>query len=142
MLNFNIARVLKNEWGTFGVFAVEDTPFANTLEPIMPIPAGFYFAKYCWHPEHGWKYEYQNVPGHTGILIHIGNWVQDTKDCTLPGKFIDKIWKGVKNPFTWQWGVGNSAVALNEFMGYAKGLDISIKITESFYDLSKMGAIT
>jgi len=30
-----------------------------------------------------------NVPGHTGIRIHWGNWRKDTQDCTLVGRTQD-----------------------------------------------------
>ncbi len=28
----------------------------------------------------------EDVPGHTGILIHWGNWAKDTEDCLLVGR--------------------------------------------------------
>jgi hypothetical protein len=139
MMTFNITRVLRNEWGTFSVLACEQAPIGNVLEPIKPIPSGSYVAIYSYHPKHKYAYELQLVPGHTGILIHKGNWKEDTKGCLIPGLFMDKIWKGPRQPLTWQWGVGSSGAMIKKIMDITKGAVISIDIKEAFYqpDLQK-----
>jgi|ERR1035437_43472 hypothetical protein len=70
--------------GTIGILTAGDFSCV-TLEPEFPIPVGTYKVIWSNHPIHGMIYEIQNVPGHTGILIHSGNTVRDTHDCVLLG---------------------------------------------------------
>jgi hypothetical protein len=141
MKSFIITRILKNEWGTFSVLALNEMPIGNILEPFVPIPANQYMAIYSWHPKHGKAYELQLVPGHSGILIHAGNTIRDTEGCLLPGKAIDKIWGGMRSPFTWTWGVVQSRVMLARFLELAGGDIIQIVIRENFYKPQSMGVV-
>lgn len=65
-----------------------ERPWLNNKPNISCIPPGFYAVKYleksasgryrrCWHV--------QEVSGRSGILIHAGNYVEDTLGCILPG---------------------------------------------------------
>jgi hypothetical protein len=132
MFFLNITRILQNTYGTFSVLAHGENPIGNILEPIAPIPAGHYLAKFTWHPKHGNCYELQFVPFHVGILIHAGNTIKDTQGCLLPGKQIDKIWGGIFKPLAWTWGVSQSKVMLAEILDIAKGADFSITIKENY----------
>ena len=42
-----------------------------------------------------------NVPGFSGILIHVGNWATDSCGCILPGE--NKVKGGVANSTVWFW---------------------------------------
>lgn len=56
------------------------------LEPITCIPAGTYDIELKLMITKNVKhYELLNVPGHSGIFIHSGNTVADTKGCILVG---------------------------------------------------------
>lgn len=52
------------------------------------------------HPEHGHCYELKDVPGHTAILFHKGNFAgdpayglkTDSLGCFLPGRAIGELW--------------------------------------------------
>jgi len=133
MITLNVTRVLRNAYGTFSVLGIGETPIGNVLEPVKPIPMGSYIAIYGYHPLHKMAYELQLVPGYTGILIHKGNWVEDTKGCLLPGLFMGQIWKGPKSPLTWQWGVGSSGATIKKIMDITKGEVMTVNIKESFY---------
>lgn len=141
MKDFSVTRVINNVSGTFSVFAYGDEILGNILEPVFPIPARDYVACFYNHQKHGYCYELQMVPGHTGILIHVGNTKMDTEGCLLPGKRIDKIWGGLGKPFSWLWGVAESRKALAEFMAIAGRDDISISIKESFYKPQPMEVV-
>jgi hypothetical protein len=54
-------------------------------------------------------FEITNVPGHTGILFHVGNFNQDSSGCVLLGKSV------VKNMIT------HSLVAFLNFMELQQG---------------------
>lgn len=57
------------------------------------VNAGIYRAEYRDHPHLGWCYQLVDVPGRTGICLHLGNFagdvklglVSDVKGCILVG---------------------------------------------------------
>lgn len=56
------------------------------LEPPNPLPAGEYEVWLRWSPKHNaWTPAVMNVPGHTDIEIHVGNFPGNTNDCLLVG---------------------------------------------------------
>jgi hypothetical protein len=57
-----------------------------TLEPADPIDAGTYDLAVDWSDRFQRLMPHvMNVPNHTGIRIHWGNWAKDTEDCLLVG---------------------------------------------------------
>jgi len=71
---------------TMGEMFIDGVHECFTLEPPNPIAAGTYdliiddsirFKRPMPHV--------MDVPDHTGIRIHWGNWRKDTEDCTLVG---------------------------------------------------------
>lgn len=75
------------------------------LEPPACIAEGTYPVTWYNSPDHGFYVPLvNNVPGHAGIEIHVGNVVADTKDCLLLGENIATL----KN-------IANSKAAINEF---------------------------
>lgn len=77
--------------GTFGeFFDGSGNALCVTLEPEPPvIPEGIYDC--IPHNGDEWQnvWEITNVPGHTAILIHSGNYITNTKGCVLVGQDID-----------------------------------------------------
>lgn len=65
-------------------------------------------------------YELQNVPGRTKILIHAGNYHDNTEGCIMPGL----LWGTLSDK---QYYVANSRSALNEIFSKIKGSK-SIKV--------------
>ena len=133
MSAFNIKRVLQTTEVTMGAFICGDRFFAVTVEPPTPIPAGTYTLKLTqlWPQSHLWwmkekfgyeaLYYYQDVPGHQGVAVHIGNFAQNTLDCTLPNK-IPAGNRGI-----------DSEGAYKEFIDLCQGADtIQIKIEDHF----------
>lgn len=53
-----------------------------------------------------------NVPGYSGILIHIGNWAKDSLGCVLVGE--NKVKGGVVNSTTWFWKLYDLLKAADE----------------------------
>jgi hypothetical protein len=81
-----IQRMPTDEACTMGVMTFGGSMECYTLEPQNPIPAGTYPLTIDWSPHFQRLMPHVNdVPGHTGILIHWGNWAKDTLDCTLVG---------------------------------------------------------
>jgi len=102
--------------GTFGTLTCPSGLSFVTLEPIEPIPEGSYQVIWTDTPIHGMIYELQNVPGHTGILIHVGNIVANTLGCILLGEVITVFMPGafpnIDVPIK---GINNSVATVEAF---------------------------
>ncbi len=94
MTKLFLKRVIDNGKTTFGVLIFNNIPACVTLEPpwinnnldISCIPAGIY--KYKKYSSEKFKdvWEILDVPNRHSILIHSGNYVQDTHGCVIIGK--------------------------------------------------------
>lgn len=74
---------------TLGEMFVDGIHECFTLEPPNPIPAGTYDLIINWSERFKRLMPLVcNVPGHSGIRIHWGNWAKDTEDCLLVGQTI------------------------------------------------------
>lgn len=72
---------------TIGTFEINGQLKYYGLEPLNHIAAGIYPLTKYFSPGHNkWVPLVQNVPGHSYIEIHVGNWPKDTKDCLLAGE--------------------------------------------------------
>jgi Family of unknown function (DUF5675) len=82
-----LKRVASNASGTTGVLVneAEGWPAGVSLEPPVPIiPPGIYDVIPYFSPAHQHDcFLIQDVPGHDGVEMHIGNWARDTKGCVL-----------------------------------------------------------
>lgn len=127
-----LKRAIFSELGIFGTLTLgEDTDakIFRTLEHAyeisesiwMPkIPVGTYVCKRGMHQLEGMTapfetFEILNVPGHTNILIHVGNYNKDSEGCVLIG--LAAVLAG-GNPMITQ-----SREAFNEFMEMQIGVD-------------------
>jgi len=70
--------------GRFLCYTLEP-PWKDNKTSISCIPDGDYTC--MWHnsPRFGWLYTVLDVPGRTNIHIHVGNTLEDTYGCILPG---------------------------------------------------------
>lgn len=92
----------EREDGVFGELYQNGELFCKTLEHAYPDAGGHYLPKLprgytykCvrgWHQlEHGPRFEtfeITGVPGHSGILFHIGNFNRDSNGCCLLGASV------------------------------------------------------
>lgn len=126
MKNFTLRRYLSSKNGIFGNLSCGPFLYLQTLEHAFAnipnswtpaLPDGEYICKIGTHTlDHGQviqAYEVQNVPGHTGILFHIGNYNMDSNGCILLGE--DKELEA--NPPL----ITGSRIAFNCFMNFLNG---------------------
>lgn len=96
-----LVREKKRPSGIFGKLCAPDgITFCLTLEHAYPttegyqpkLPAGTYRCVRGPHQLHTGPifetFEITGVPGHTGILFHVGNWNRDSEGCVLVGYTI------------------------------------------------------
>lgn len=119
-MEIKVKRIAKKEHYTIGHLYVNGEYVCDTLEDAMrevkikhktAIPAGRYKVamsivspkysqpKYKWAKPYGGKLpRLLDVPGYEGILIHVGNTVNDTSGCILVGlnKVVGKVVESTK----------------------------------------------
>lgn len=84
--------------GRFFCFVIEDghrhrkvkheTRIPHGLYPVQKATTGRFYEKYKKQYGHEFSIYVDNVPGFSGILIHIGNSVKDTSGCPLVNRNI------------------------------------------------------
>lgn len=96
-MEIEVIRTYFNQNYTKGIMLVDDKFFGYTLEPQIKgndeirylnrcIDTGKYVAKYEYSPKFKQNLiELKNVPNHTEIKIHSGNFRSDTRGCILVG---------------------------------------------------------
>lgn len=97
-MKIEVIRTYYNQNYTRGIMLVDDEFFGYTLEPQVKrsneksylnrcIDPGKYLAKYEYSPKFKQNLiELKNVPNHTEIKVHSGNFRKDTRGCILVGK--------------------------------------------------------
>ena len=100
-MKIEVIRTYYNQNYTKGLMFVNDVFFCYTLEPQKKainetsylnrcINTGVYRAEYEYSPKFKQHLiELKNVPNHTEIKIHSGNFRKDTRGCILVGKRSD-----------------------------------------------------
>jgi Steigviridae/Suoliviridae L,D-carboxypeptidase/transpeptidase len=83
-------RMTQTSLSTQGLLSVDGSNKFTTLEPPKsddgPIAAGTYHVIKQWSNRFQKLTPHlQNVPGHTAIEMHVGNYPEDTEDCILVG---------------------------------------------------------
>lgn len=97
ILTLNRLRSMSS--GTYGCFMIDNFPVCWTYElPWLGnvinkscIPVGSYDVIKAVSPRFGDCFHLSKVPGRSGILIHPGNDITDTRGCILPGLDITPI---------------------------------------------------
>jgi hypothetical protein len=94
-MNWLVQRQPSDGVATLGELLIDGVHECWTLEPPEPIDAGTYDLVIDQSVRFGRLMPHVlNVPNHTGIRIHWGNWRKDTKDCTLVGETEGKDFIG------------------------------------------------
>ena len=129
-MNINLNRTQSNQEGIFGNFTDENgNQICVTLEHayddgnggwVAKIPDGTYTCQRGQHQlasmSHPFEtFEVTNVPGHSNILIHMGNFDKDSEGCILVGHAI--AGSGSSEMIT------SSVATFNAFMQLQAGLD-------------------
>jgi hypothetical protein len=89
----SLNRYYQDKNVTLGVMSICDEmpiytlelPWRNNDTNVSCIPAGNYSCASYSSPKYPSAYEILNVKDRTKVLIHIGNYLGDTKGCVLPG---------------------------------------------------------
>lgn len=125
--------LVRNKWSFDGVFGEINDQKGNflfvTLEHAYPledgftpkIPAGKYTCLRGMHRLAHMEHEFEtfqilNVPGHTNVLFHMGNWNKDSDGCILVGKGMGKLINGGDM-------IMGSLSAFRQFMSVQTGID-------------------
>lgn len=131
-MTLTLKRTSKDYAGVFGILASEDGKFSCvTLEHAYPvfdnnftskIPVGTYVCKIGSYRLEGMTqsfqtYEIMEVPAHTDILYHWGNYNKDSAGCILLGKTI--LIEGYQGPKM----ITESKVTFQDFMTFLAGVD-------------------
>lgn len=140
-------NLVRHEALESGIFGNIETPGGKVLfctlehaysDPSKPLDSTTYFPKFpdgtytcvlgkhtlTHHPEPFDAYEITNVPGHTNILLHIGNFNSDSEGCVLLGMQMGKMLNGGSMLMA-------STTAFNAFMKLLDGAPEFTLVVES-----------
>lgn len=81
-----VNRLIQSSGSTISTVEVNNRLKYYGIEPVNPIPAGTYALDKYFSPKHQ-RYVpvVKDVPGHSLIEIHVGNYPTDTRDCLCLG---------------------------------------------------------
>lgn len=104
-----------------------ELPWRNNAKKISRIPKGEYLAIKHVSPKFGECIWIQEVPNRTEILIHHGNFHEDTVGCILVGrKFSDIDGDGYRD-------VTNSRDTLNELLSLLEKDIVTVHVNDVFF---------
>ncbi len=91
--NLTIERKLSTDNCTMGYLVISGEVVCYTLElpwkdnrnNISCIPVGTYNGILRYDKKDGWRVQLENVPGRTGVQIHMGNYTREIAGCILIG---------------------------------------------------------
>lgn len=101
-----------------------ELPWRNNSKNNSCIPPGAYVAEMTESPKFGLVYKLRNVPERSHILIHAGNYPDETNGCILVG-----VARNGNN------SIRGSRAALNALHAYTAGEVLQIDIEERYESL-------
>lgn len=139
MRKATLTRTKTGNAGTFGVLEIDgerfrtgELPWRDNARGKSCVPAGTY--RVSWQPsgKYGKKYELQDVPGRSDILIHAANLVGD-KDLGLKSEVDGCIALGLGKGFVnGQEAVVQSQDAVRAFEAYMGKEDFELTIVDQY----------
>ncbi len=119
-----LIRIERSKDGVFGVLTLNgqlvcwtlERPWLNNAPNVSCIPPDIYVCNRIDSPKFKETFEVFNVPGRSHILFHIGNTIDDSLGCILPGSEIGEV-KGKR-------GVLESGKAFFALMTALEGVDM------------------
>jgi len=131
-MNFTLKRESYNSWGIVSTMTSDDNSESfTTLEHAYLQPDGTYKPKLnagthtCVLGDHNLEhskgvqlYEITGVPNHSGILIHVGNYNDDSDGCVLIGSALGER------------SISGSKLALTKFMDLQAGQSFTLTVLE------------
>jgi hypothetical protein len=124
-MNLILQRKDFREDGIFGFLLDKNykylfTTLEHSYDLLPKLPSGVYKCKRGMHRLHDLvefeTFEVLDVPGHTGILVHVGNYNGDSEGCILIGSGFGSTGKGGKM-------ITASKQAFNAFMKLQENCD-------------------
>jgi Family of unknown function (DUF5675) len=114
-----IFGVLLDDQGEGLFVTLEHAYFDDNFNYSPKLPEGSYICILGDHKLEGMTetfkaFEVTNVPGHTGILFHVGNYNSDSNGCILLGMNVNKATAG--------WAIESSRIAFEKFMKLQDGV--------------------
>ena len=138
MPTVRLVRVEENHrWGTFGNWIIGSEVFCVTLEPadllnkqnVSSIPTQQYICKRYSSDKYPDTFQIMDVPGRDKVLIHSGNWIENTEGCILLAEHFRKL----KVNGQAKRGILNSGKTFDKFMKTMYGINIfSLTVVECY----------
>ena len=127
-MNLILKRTEFHDYGVIGELLTQDgfRKIAMTLEHSYSpenqpkVPKGIYTCQRGIHRLASQRKEFETfeilkVPGHTGILFHVGNYETDSSGCVLLGDSVSYVFL--------PWMLKFSRIAFTRFMSLQEGID-------------------
>ncbi len=123
-----VLSLIRTSAGSDGVFGTLDKVIGENIGVTLEhsyngkpkLPVGTYKCVRGMHQLHDGvpfeTFEITNVPGHTGILFHVGNYNEDSEGCVLLGRRIATQENGKRM-------ITSSKNTFNKFMDITRGLN-------------------
>lgn len=97
LLEITIVRTSENATSTTGELYVDgrfvaqtlELPWRNNQSYLSAIPAGRYAAHLRYDKTDGWRLQLNDVPGRSGVQLHIGNYPSQIEGCVLVGLAVN-----------------------------------------------------
>lgn len=133
-----LTRTTRSKDGIFGELEDEGNKIATTLEHAYPsggvylpkIPEGKFVCVRGDHQLKGMKKLFETfciqVPNHTNLLFHAGNWNEDSAGCVILGQNIIPSYKGLM--------ITSSEMTFINFMKYCINKDTFELIVKNSYN--------
>lgn len=154
MKTATLTRTKTGQTGTFGTLEAEgfpgpvvtgELPWLDNAAGKSCIPAGTYLVKWSPSGKYGMKYQLQDVPDRSHILIHVANWFGDEDEglhsdvdgCIGLGRshgIVSDERKGIS-----QEGISGSGATVGAFEAFMGHQDFMLTIVDEYAEAGDLG---